>query len=194
MDIFKVPTCCSCHVHGYTEIFPPHQKDPPPKPKETFPGADFVTNDHKEDLQDLNRPGLVHNHISKYTPSTSYDSSLGTLLQNYSPSSTMSSDLDERVPFPSVSSNKKPMLETSASRPSFTLPGRTRTKKPSPIPRPYDKLPQQHAPNTRAPGYKGPLTKGSRPNRLSRPPFRRESTSHVEDYTETSSNSSVNNR
>ncbi|XP_024880364.1 neurotrophin 1-like, partial [Temnothorax curvispinosus] len=55
MDIFKVPTCCSCHVHGYAEIFPPHQKDPPTKPKETFPGADFATiNDQKDDFQDLN--------------------------------------------------------------------------------------------------------------------------------------------
>ncbi|XP_014477606.1 PREDICTED: uncharacterized protein LOC106746022 [Dinoponera quadriceps] len=167
MDIFKVPTCCSCHVHGYAEIFPPHQKDPPMKSKETFPGADFVTNDHKDDFQDLSKPAL--NHINKYNPSASFDSTL-------------------------VSSNKKPVLEVSPSRPSFTLPGRTRTKKPSPVPRPYDKLPQQHAPNTRAPGYKGPLTKGSRPTRLSRPPFRRESTSHVEDYTEAPGNSSVKNR
>ncbi|EGI61959.1 Protein spaetzle [Acromyrmex echinatior] len=163
MDIFKVPTCCSCHVHGYAEIFPPHQKDPPTKPKESFPGADFATIDQKDDFQDLNKP-VVLNHITKYTPSINFDSS-------------------------HVSSNKKPVLEVNpTSRPSFTLPGsRTRPKKPSPIPRPYDKLPQQHAPNTRAPGYKGPLTKSSRPNRLNRPPYRRESTVH-EDYMETSRN------
>jgi len=83
MDIFKVPTCCSCHVHGYSEIFPPHQKDPPMKSKETFPGADFVTiNDQKDDFQDLSKPGGL-NHISKYTPSSNYDSSLGTLVLNY---------------------------------------------------------------------------------------------------------------
>ncbi|XP_018368714.1 PREDICTED: uncharacterized protein LOC108764824 isoform X1 [Trachymyrmex cornetzi] len=164
MDIFKVPTCCSCHVHGYAEIFPPHQKDPPTKPKESFPGADFASiNDQKDDFQDLNKP-VVLNHITKYTPSINFDSS-------------------------HVSSNKNPVLEINpTSRPSFTLPGsRTRPKKPSPIPRPYDKLPQQHAPNTRAPGYKGPLTKSSRPNRHNRPPYRRESTVH-EDYTETSRN------
>ncbi|XP_032689276.1 uncharacterized protein LOC116852751 isoform X2 [Odontomachus brunneus] len=165
MDIFKVPTCCSCHVHGYSEIFPPHQKDPPIKPKETFPGADFAINDHKDDFQDLGKPAL----INKYNPITNFDSSL-------------------------MSSNKKQVLDTSPSRPSFTLPGRTRTKKPSTVPRPYDKLPQQHAPNTRAPGYKGPLTKVNRPNRLSRPSFRRESTSHVEDYTEIPGNSSIKNR
>lgn len=82
MDIFKVPTCCSCHVHGYSEIFPPHQKDPPLKPKETFPGADFATtNDHKDDFQDLGK--LTLNHINKYSPSTSFDSSLGNLLSEY---------------------------------------------------------------------------------------------------------------
>ncbi|XP_011696408.1 PREDICTED: uncharacterized protein LOC105455058 [Wasmannia auropunctata] len=167
MDIFKVPTCCSCHVHGYSEIFPPHQKDPPTKPKESFPGADFATiNDQKDDFQDLNKPVNLLNHVTKYSPTLSFDSS-------------------------HVSSNKKPVLEINpTSRPSFTL-SRPRPKKPAPIPRPYDKLPQQHAPNTRAPGYKGPLTKSSRPNRLTRPPFRRESTVH-EDYTENSRNSTVN--
>ncbi|XP_011267920.1 neurotrophin 1 isoform X1 [Camponotus floridanus] len=163
MDIFKVPTCCSCHVHGYSEIFPPHQKDPPMKTKETFPGADFVTiNDSKDDFQ-----GSL-NHISKYTPTSNYDSN-------------------------HVSSNKNPVLDVQVtSRPTFTLPSRNRPKKPAPIPRPYDKLPQQHAPNTRAPGYKGPLTKIGRPNRPNRPPFRRESTSH-DDYAETShSNSTIN--
>lgn len=192
MDIFKVPTCCSCHVHGYSEIFPPHHKDPPTKPKETFPGADFATNDHKDDFQDLGKPAL--NHINKYSPTVNFDSSLGN-----APHHSTSLERSERPQLTrffsvAVSSNKKPVLDISPSRPSFTLPGRTRTKKPSSVPRPYDKLPQQHAPNTRAPGYKGPLTKGNRPNRLSRPPFRRESTSHVEDYTETPSNSSIKNR
>ncbi|KAL6429264.1 hypothetical protein ACFW04_008166 [Cataglyphis niger] len=163
MDIFKVPTCCSCHVHGYSEIFPPHQTDPPSNTKEMFPGADFVTvNDPKDDFQNN------LNHITKYTSTSNYDSN-------------------------HVSSNKKPVLEVSVtSRPTFTIPNRNRSKKPASIPRPYDKLPQQHAPNTRAPGYKGPLTK-IRPNRPNRPPFRRESTSH-EDYTESSRNSSSINR
>lgn len=94
----------------------------------------------------------------------------------------------------SVPSNKNPVLDVQVtSRPALTLPSRNRPKKPAPIPRPYDKLPQQHAPNTRAPGYKGPLTKISRPNRPNRPPFRRESTSH-DDYTETSPNNSTINR
>ncbi|XP_029672886.1 neurotrophin 1 isoform X2 [Formica exsecta] len=189
MDIFKVPTCCSCHVHGYSEIFPPHQTDPPTKTKETFPGADFVTvNDPKDDFQNN------LNHISKYTSTSSYDSNHGTFFRNYLSSSILRTILSVNArDFFSVSSNKKPVLDVSVtSRPTFTIPNRNRPKKPSSIPRPYDKLPQQHAPNTRAPGYKGPLTK-IRTNRPNRPPFRRESTSH-EDYMESSRNSSAINR
>ncbi|XP_076618905.1 neurotrophin 1 [Colletes latitarsis] len=165
MDIFKVPSCCSCHVHGYSEIFPPHQKDPPQKLKESFPGSDFATtNDQKEDFEDVSKL----NYLNKYA--NNFDSSHG-------------------------SSNKKPIVEATPSRPSFTLPVRTRSKKPSSSnSRPFDKLPQQHAPNTRAPGYTGPLLKGSRPGRPNRPPYRRESTTHVEENTETASNSSIGNR
>ncbi|XP_050588984.1 neurotrophin 1 isoform X1 [Bombus affinis] len=161
MDIFKVPSCCSCHVHGYADIFPPHQKDPSLRIKESFPGSDFATSDQKDDFEES--PKL--NYLNKFP----FDSSLG-------------------------SSNKKPTVETTPSRPPFILPVRTRSKKPSSTSsRPFDKLPQQHAPNTRAPGYTGPLLKGSRPSRPNRPPYRRESTSHVEEQTETV-NSTILNR
>ncbi|XP_015434604.1 PREDICTED: LOW QUALITY PROTEIN: uncharacterized protein LOC107190326 [Dufourea novaeangliae] len=137
MDIFKVPSCCSCHVHGYSDIFPPHQKDPPPKPKEKFPGSDFATtNDQKDDYEDVTNLS----YLNKFA--ANFDSSIG-------------------------SSNKKPVMEPTPSRP---------------------------APNTRAPGYTGPLSKGARPSRPNRPPYRRESTSHVEEHTESVSNSSNGNR
>ncbi|XP_034183042.2 neurotrophin 1 [Osmia lignaria lignaria] len=164
MDIFKVPTCCSCHVHGYADIFPPHQSDPPPRIKESFPGSDFATtNDQKDDFEDVSKL----NYLNKYV--AGFDSALG-------------------------SSNKKPLSEASPSRPTFTLPVRTRPKKQpsSSNSRPFDKLPQQHAPNTRAPGYTGPLLKGSRPSRPSRPPFRRESTSHIEENTESLNSTALN--
>ncbi|XP_076232481.1 neurotrophin 1 isoform X2 [Calliopsis andreniformis] len=165
MDIFKIPSCCSCHVHGYSDIFPPHQKDPPPKVKESFPGSDFATtNDQKDDFEDVSKL----NYLNKFA--ATLDSTLG-------------------------SSNKKPVVESTPSRPTFTLPIRTRPKKPSSSnPRPFDKLPQQHAPNTRAPGYTGPLLKGPRPSRPGRPPYRRESTSHVEDRAETTNNSTTDSR
>ncbi|XP_031775518.1 neurotrophin 1 [Apis florea] len=156
MDIFKVPTCCNCHVHGYAEIFPPHQKDPPSRIKESFPGSDFITSEQKDDFEESSSSKL--NYFNKF--STNFDS---------------------------VSNSKKPAIETAPGRPtSFTLPVRARqNKKPSTSTssRPFDKLPQQHAPNTRAPGYTGPLLK-SRPNQRgapNRPPYRRES--HVEDHT-----------
>jgi hypothetical protein len=31
VDIFKVPTCCSCHIDGYREAFPPHTSGKSPK-------------------------------------------------------------------------------------------------------------------------------------------------------------------
>ncbi|XP_076162937.1 neurotrophin 1 [Ptiloglossa arizonensis] len=165
MDIFKVPSCCSCHVHGYAEIFPPHHKEPTSSLKESFPGSDFATtNDQKEDFEDVSKL----NYLNKF--SNNFDTTLG-------------------------SSNKKPVAEATPSRPTFTLPMRPRPKKPSSVnTRPFDKLPQQHAPNTRAPGYTGPLLKGSRPVRPNRPPYRRESTSHVEEHTEASNNSSTGNK
>ncbi|KAK2580799.1 hypothetical protein KPH14_011533 [Odynerus spinipes] len=171
MDIFKVPTCCSCHVHGYSDIFPPHEKDPPMKPKENFPGAEFVTNNEpKDEYQEVSKPNS--NYVNKYNnPGSSYDSNIA------------------------LPSNKRPVIEVSStSRPSFALPGRTRPKIPSSLHRPFDKLPQQHAPNTRAPGYTGPLTKGhsSRPSRPNRPPFRRESTSQMEESTDNLSHHSFN--
>ncbi|CAL7951869.1 unnamed protein product [Xylocopa violacea] len=163
MDIFKVPSCCSCHVHGYADIFPPHQNDPPPRVKESFPGSDFVTNDQKDEFEDS--PKL--NYLNKF--GNGFDTNYG-------------------------SNNKKPVVEIAPSRPTFTLPVRTRPKKPSiASARPFDKLPQQHAPNTRAPGYTGPLLKGSRPTRNNRPLYRRESSSYIEEQPETA-NSTILNR
>ncbi|XP_017892561.1 neurotrophin 1, partial [Ceratina calcarata] len=154
MDIFKVPTCCSCHVHGYTDLFPPHHSDPPPRAKESFPGSDFATTDQKDDFENSHKL----NYLSKFA--NGFDSTLD-------------------------SSNKKPTIDSAPSRPTFTLPVRPRPKKPSTSnSRPFDKLPQQHAPNTRAPGYTGPLLKGSRPTRNNRP-YRRESTSHIEEPSDT---------
>ncbi|XP_012287933.1 neurotrophin 1 [Orussus abietinus] len=190
MDIFKVPTCCSCHVHGYTEIYPPHQKDPPPKPKESFPGVDFATEDNNEDLGPYGKPT---NYVNKYTHHINYDSSFGAGHGHHdsSPTSYLN-DLSEASNV-HTTKNKKPVLDATVNRPTYSTSGRVRPKKPAPVPRPYDKLPQQHAPNTRAPGYTGgPLLKAPRPNRPNRP-YRRESTSHVE-YHGTSRNSTLTDR
>ncbi|XP_015601905.1 uncharacterized protein LOC107270945 isoform X2 [Cephus cinctus] len=171
MDIFKVPTCCSCHVHGYSELFPPHQKDPPPKSKESFPGAEFATEDQNDEFVDF---GKTSNFIKKHNKPSSYDTNSGIL--NDGPSSY----LNDLTDLPTYQDNKKPLFDLSVtSRPSFGIPGRVRPKKQPSLPsRPFDKLPQQHAPNTRAPGYMGPLLKVNRPRPSG--PFRRESGSHLD--------------
>ncbi|KAJ8680650.1 hypothetical protein QAD02_016437 [Eretmocerus hayati] len=161
MDIFKVPTCCSCHVHGYTDLYPPHETDPPLRNQETFPGADFVTRDHH---------GKGSSHGGKY--GNSLDSaSVNLFRDNYGSLDSEETQLQH---------------SSSARRPSVIKPPRLR--KPSGGVKPFDKLPQQHAPNTRAPGYKGP----SRPHRPNRP-FRRDSgISETADSTEVTNNSTLN--
>lgn len=192
MDIFKVPTCCNCHVHGYAEIFPPHQKDQPARIKESFPGSDFITSEQKDDFEESSSK---LNYFNKFISSSNFDSVGACWTKKIDLSKDLLGDKTCIRNF-LASNGKKPGIETAPSRPStsFTLPVRTRqNKKPSATSsRPFDKLPQQHAPNTRAPGYTGPLLK-SRPNRAppSRPPYRRES--HIEDHTETV-NSTILNR
>ena len=168
MDIFKVPTCCSCHVHGYTDLYPPHERDPPPK-TESFPGADFATTDQKTDYDDVGKPS---NYVNKYSPASYFD----TPFKIYNDHSPTSSASEEGF---SLTKSKTPIVDSSPNLSGYSIPGR-RLKKPTSIPRPYDKLPQQHAPNTRAPGYTGSLTKNTRLNRPNRP-FRRESTFDMED-------------
>ena len=75
MDIFKVPTCCNCHVHGYAEIFPPHQKDQPARIKESFPGSDFITSEQKDDFEESSSK---LNYCNKFISSSNFDSAVGT--------------------------------------------------------------------------------------------------------------------
>ena len=71
MDIFKVPTCCNCHVHGYAEIFPPHQKDQPARIKESFPGSDYITSEQKDDFEESSSK---LNYFNKFISSSNFDS------------------------------------------------------------------------------------------------------------------------
>ncbi|XP_044742963.1 neurotrophin 1-like [Chrysoperla carnea] len=42
MDIFKVPTCCSCHIEGYKATYPPETHHPKPNAHtEIYPGHDL---------------------------------------------------------------------------------------------------------------------------------------------------------
>nr|CAD7196134.1 unnamed protein product [Timema douglasi] len=46
MDIFKVPTCCSCHVHGYSFDFPPLDVNEMKNQPEQFFGVEIDGDDH----------------------------------------------------------------------------------------------------------------------------------------------------
>lgn len=169
MDIFKVPTCCSCHVHGYAEIYPPHQKDPYSNIKENFPGVEFAITDKKNYFDEV----IKHsNDMNKYSSPSYFITSLRSYTEQ-SPSSFASEN-----GFSHTKSNT-PIIDMSQNRSTYIVPG-LRLKKPASISKPYDKVPLQHAPNTRAPGYTGTLTKSTHANRSNRP-FRRDSTFDMED-------------
>ncbi|XP_023245440.1 neurotrophin 1 [Copidosoma floridanum] len=168
MDIFKVPTCCTCHVHGYADLFPPHQTDPPLKSQEPFPGADFATSDP--------HVGKGSSNINKYA--NSLDSAALNLFRESYGQGGQEQDQETQL-----------QHSSSARRPSIARPPRPR--KPSSgggVPRPFNsKLPQQHAPNTRAPGYTGPW------QQRQKGPFRRDSPSaDVSDHPEGPANLTLN--
>lgn len=72
MDIFKIPSCCSCHVHGYAELYPPHSKDPAIPGDEVFPGADFATQQGEDGGHE--RPS---SYLTKYKPASTYENNFG---------------------------------------------------------------------------------------------------------------------
>ena len=61
----------NCHVHGYAEIFPPHQKDQPARIKESFPGSDFITSEQKDDFEESSSK---LNYFNKFISSSNFDS------------------------------------------------------------------------------------------------------------------------
>lgn len=178
-----MPTCCSCHVLGYTDLYPPLRKNPPSKLKENFPGADFITEDQPDNFRDLTKSS---NFITKQSPSANFDSS----FVNGGSSSSYNNEAKESSNYNLFEKNTH-SDSTSLGRPLLTPPLRTRPKKPAggSSSRPFDTLPQQHAPNTRAPGYTGSVSKIR--TRLNRP-FRRESNSQLDypsnEETDTNSN------
>ncbi|XP_033228643.1 uncharacterized protein LOC117180315 isoform X2 [Belonocnema kinseyi] len=169
MDVFKVPTCCSCHVHGYAEIYPPYQKDPYSNSNETFPGVEFIIPDKKHDIDEVMKPS---NYVNKYSPSSHFITSLGTHTEQ------LPSSFESENRFSHTKSNIS-VIDMSQNR-STNIVSRLGLNKSASISRPYDKVPLHHAPNTRAPGYTGTFTKSTHPNRPKRP-FSRDSTFDMED-------------
>ncbi|XP_050672930.1 neurotrophin 1 [Leptidea sinapis] len=53
MDIFKVPTCCSCHIEGYNVAFPPLGQRIQEIASEHFPGEDLSSDQGNQAFEDV---------------------------------------------------------------------------------------------------------------------------------------------
>ncbi|XP_045520911.1 neurotrophin 1 isoform X1 [Pieris brassicae] len=53
MDIFKVPTCCSCHIEGYSVSFPPVGQRVHETSSEHFPGEDLSSEQGNRAFEDV---------------------------------------------------------------------------------------------------------------------------------------------
>ncbi|VVC89372.1 unnamed protein product [Leptidea sinapis] len=53
MDIFKVPTCCSCHIEGYNVAFPPLGQRIQETASEHFPGEDLSSDQGNQAFEDV---------------------------------------------------------------------------------------------------------------------------------------------
>ncbi|CAB3260830.1 unnamed protein product [Arctia plantaginis] len=75
MDIFKVPTCCSCHIEGYSVSFPPLGHRVQETSSEHFPGEDLSAeqgNHAFENVQSTNlQPKIKSPPFSQRKPSES---------------------------------------------------------------------------------------------------------------------------
>lgn len=61
MDIFKVPTCCSCQVDGYRQQFPPLASM---QSKDYSPGSYKVDNGNNNGYSTINEEDLDYNDES----------------------------------------------------------------------------------------------------------------------------------
>ncbi|XP_023937872.2 neurotrophin 1 isoform X1 [Bicyclus anynana] len=110
MDIFKVPTCCSCHIEGYSVSFPPLGHRMHETSSEHFPGEDLSSehgNQAFESVQSsIQRPNLSKTPFSLNKPVSveSFPSSADN--QNTIPGSTFNSaKLNDNEDFNNVPSN-----------------------------------------------------------------------------------------
>nr|XP_032511217.1 neurotrophin 1-like [Danaus plexippus plexippus] len=64
MDIFKVPTCCSCHIEGYSVSFPPLGQRVHETSSEQFPGED-LSSDHGNQAFESVQPTIQRPTVTK---------------------------------------------------------------------------------------------------------------------------------
>ncbi|XP_075970118.1 uncharacterized protein LOC142972744 isoform X2 [Anticarsia gemmatalis] len=117
MDIFKVPTCCSCHIEGYSVSFPPLGHRLQETSSEHFPGEDLSSeqgNHAFENVQSsilkpkLKNPPFTHNKkpIESFPPFSDHKKPLDSFppfsdSQNLISGSPFSKQNDNDDPIPS---------------------------------------------------------------------------------------------
>ncbi|CAH2107835.1 unnamed protein product [Euphydryas editha] len=109
MDIFKVPTCCSCHIEGYSVSFPPLGQRVHETSSEHFPGED-LSSEHENQAFESIQSSIQRPGISKIPPF-----SFNKPLETYPPftdnhnsipgSSFGKSKLSENEEFDNIQSN-----------------------------------------------------------------------------------------
>ncbi|XP_045493258.1 uncharacterized protein LOC123692546 isoform X2 [Colias croceus] len=98
MDIFKVPTCCSCHIEGYSVSFPPVGQRVHETSSEHFPGEDLSSeqgNGAYEDVQQsVHRPSLNKSPGFGFSKPTESFTSYGDTQNDHRVSSFSSSKVN----------------------------------------------------------------------------------------------------
>ncbi|XP_053603009.1 uncharacterized protein LOC128670979 isoform X2 [Plodia interpunctella] len=106
MDIFKVPTCCSCHIEGYSVSFPPLGHRVHETSSEHFPGEDLSA-EHGNHAFEAVQSSVHRPTISKNPPFTS----LNKQLESFPPFSD-SHNLISGIPFGSSKLNENDEIST----------------------------------------------------------------------------------
>ena len=89
MDIYKVPTCCSCHIMGYSYVYPPLNKDgvkSPAASQSRPPPKQSISSSLSNHIPDFNsqQPSSFASQ-SRPPPKLSISSSLNNLLPDFNP-------------------------------------------------------------------------------------------------------------
>jgi len=122
--LFQVPTCCSCHVQGYTFNFPPRR---PTELSETstqperFPGADFVDQEihHRNPRpNDEFQPDFADNPNLRPPLLTNSEQ-----FQDESFSQTFNHDQGTRGPFNNNNNNNNNQFQSDTTRNKFQTQG-----------------------------------------------------------------------
>ncbi|XP_050557139.1 neurotrophin 1 isoform X2 [Spodoptera frugiperda] len=195
MDIFKVPTCCSCHIEGYSVSFPPLGHRLHETSSEHFPGEDLSseTGNHAfENVQStIQKPKIKSPPFTHKKPLESFPPFTDT--QNLIPGSpfTKHNDNEDSVPgnpidsygntyFPdsfnqasSIRQIKRPLLARNPSQTNFeevTLPSYLEPPTPA-AGSSFNNFIKDTSPKFKIPGSQFKRT--ARPNPPSRRPIRK---------------------